>query len=154
MVTSLGADRVIDYTREDFAQGEARYDLILDTGGAATLSRLRRVLRPKGTLVIVGAETGGPWLGGLDRQLRATFLSLFVGQRLGTFIAKENYEAMLVLKGLIEAGKVTPAVDRAFPLSQVPAAIDYLRGGKARGKVVIAVREPGSSSPPARSPSS
>jgi len=150
MVRSLGADHVIDYTRDDFAQREARYDLILDTGGAASLSRLRRVLRPKGTLVIVGAETGGPWLGGLDRALRAMFLSPFVGQRLGTFVAKESYEAMLVLKDLIEAGKVTPAVDRAFPLREVPAAIDYMRDGNARGKVVISVREPGSSYPPAR----
>ena len=87
LVRSLGADHVIDYTREDFAEGEQRYDLILDIGGNASLSRLRRALTPNGTLVIVGGETGGRWLGGTDRQIRALVLSPFVGQKLGTFIS-------------------------------------------------------------------
>jgi NADPH:quinone reductase-like Zn-dependent oxidoreductase len=139
MVRSIGADRVIDYTREDFAEGEHRYDVILDTGGNASLARLRRALIPKGTLVIVGGEGGGRWLGGTDRQLRAMMLSPFVGQKLGTFINKESYEYMLVLKDLIESGKVTPVVDRTYPLAEVPEAIGYLEGGHARGKVVISI---------------
>src|SRR3712207_4768626 len=98
MVRSIGADHVIDYTREDFAEGERRYDVILDIGGNSTLSRLRRALTPEGTLVITGGEGGGRWLGGTDRQIRAMMLSPFVGQKLGTFINKENHEYMLVLK--------------------------------------------------------
>lgn len=137
VVQSIGADRVIDYTREDFATGELRYDLILDIGGNSSLSRLRRVLAPRGTLVIVGGEGGGRWLGGLDRQLRATLLSRLVSQRLGTFIAKAKYEDMLVLSELIESGQVTPVIDRCYPLAEVPEAIRYLEEGRARGKVVI-----------------
>jgi NADPH:quinone reductase-like Zn-dependent oxidoreductase len=139
LVRSLGADRVIDYTREDFADEERRYDVILDVGGNASLSRLRRALTPKGTLVIIGGESDGRWIGGTDRQLRALVLSPFVGQKLGTFIARENHEDMIVLKALIEAGKVTPVIDRAYPLSEVADAIRYMRDGRARGKVVITV---------------
>jgi NADPH:quinone reductase-like Zn-dependent oxidoreductase len=139
LVRSLGADHVIDYTRDDFAQGVSRYDVILDIGGNSSLSRLRRALTPRGTLVIVGGEGGGRWLGGTDRQIRALVLSRFVGQKLGTFISKENHEDMLVLKELIEAGKVTPVIDRTYPLSEVPQAIRYLEQGQARGKVVITV---------------
>jgi NADPH:quinone reductase-like Zn-dependent oxidoreductase len=139
MVGSLGADHVIDYTRDDIAAGEQRYDLILDIGGNRSLSRLRRALAPKGTLVIVGGEAGGRWLGGNDRQLRALLLSRFVGQKLTTFISKENHQDMLVLKGLIEAGKVTPVIDRTYPLREVPQAIRYLEQGHAQGKVVITV---------------
>jgi NADPH:quinone reductase-like Zn-dependent oxidoreductase len=139
LVRSLGADRVIDYTREDFADGERRYDVILDVGGNASLSRLRRALTPKGTLVITGGETDGRWIGGTDRQLRALVLSPFVGQKLGTFISRENHEDMIVLKTLIEAGKVTPVIDRAYPLSEVADAIRYMRDGRARGKIVITV---------------
>jgi NADPH:quinone reductase-like Zn-dependent oxidoreductase len=139
MVRSIGADHVIDYTREDFAEGDQRYDLILDIGGNSTLARLRRALAPRGTLVIVGGEGGGRWLGGTDRQIRALVLSPFVSQKLGTFVNKENHEDMLVLKELIESGKVAPVIDRTYPLSQVPEAIRYLEEGHARGKVVIAV---------------
>jgi len=139
MVRSIGADHVIDYTREDFAEGDQRYDLILDIGGNSTLSRLRRALASRGTLVIVGGEGGGRWLGGTDRQLRAMMLSPLVGQKLGTFVNKENHEDMLVLKELIEAGKVTPIIDRTYPLAEVPEAIRYLEEGHARGKVVISV---------------
>jgi NADPH:quinone reductase-like Zn-dependent oxidoreductase len=139
MVRSLGADHVIDYTREDFAEGEQRYDVILDIGGNPSLSRLRRALAPKGTLVIVGGEMGGRWLGGLDRQLRALLLSPFVSQKLTTLISKENHEDLIVLKELIESGKVTPVIDRTYPLSEVPQAIRYLEQGHARGKVVITV---------------
>ena len=137
MVRSIGADHVVDYTREDFAEAERRYDVILDTGGNAPLSRLRRALTPKGTLVIVGGETDGRLLGGSDRQLRALVLSPFVSQKLGTFVCRENHEDLIVLKELIEAGKVTPVIDRTYPLSEVPEAIRYMRDGQARGKVVI-----------------
>jgi NADPH:quinone reductase-like Zn-dependent oxidoreductase len=139
LVRSLGADRVIDYTREDFADGQQRYEVILDVGGNASLSHLRRALTPKGTLVITGGETDGRWLGGTDRQLRALVLSPFVGQKLGTFVSRENLGDLMVLKEFIEAGKVTPVVDRAYPLSEVPDAIRYMREGRARGKLVITV---------------
>ena len=139
LVRSLGADHIIDYTRDDFANGQHRYDVILDIGGNSSLSRLRSTLAPKGTLVIMGGETDGRWLGGSDRQVRAMLLSLFTSQKLGTFICKENHEDMLVLKELIEAGKVTPAIDRTYPLSEVPKAVRYLEEGHARGKVVITV---------------
>jgi NADPH:quinone reductase-like Zn-dependent oxidoreductase len=137
MVRSIGADRVIDYTREDFAEGQQPYDVILDIGGNSSLARLRRALAPRGTLVIVGGEGGGRWLGGTDRQLRALALSPFVSQKLGTFVASENHEDMLVLQELIESGKVTPVIDRTYPLSEVPEAIRYLEEGRAKGKVVI-----------------
>ncbi len=139
LVRSIGADHVIDYTRDDITDQGQRYDVILDTGGNRSLSQLRRALTPRGTLVIVGGETGGRWLGGADRQLRALMLSPFVGQKLGTFIASENKEDLLVLKELIESGQVTPAIDRTYPLSEVPAAIRYMQEGHARGKVVITV---------------
>jgi NADPH:quinone reductase-like Zn-dependent oxidoreductase len=139
LVRSIGADHVIDYEREDFAEGEQRYDLILDIGGNSSLSRLRHALTPKGTLVIAGGETDGRWLGGVDRQLRAQVLSPFVSQKLGTFIASVNADDLIVLKELIEAGKVTPVIDKTYPLNEVPEAIRYLEKGHARGKVVIAV---------------
>jgi NADPH:quinone reductase-like Zn-dependent oxidoreductase len=139
MVRSIGAEHVIDYTQDDFADGEQRYDVILDIGGHSSLSRLRRALTPKGTLVIVGGETDGRWLGGIDRQLRALLLLRVVAQKLGTFLSRENHEDMIVLKELIEAGKLTPVIDRSYPLSQVPQAIRYMRDGHARGKVVITV---------------
>jgi NADPH:quinone reductase-like Zn-dependent oxidoreductase len=139
MVRSLGADHVIDYTHEDFADGEQRYDVILDIGGNSSLSRLRRALSPKGTLVIVGGEKGGRWLGGIDRQLRAILLSRFVGQKLTTFVSRERHEDLMVLKALIEAGKITPVIDRRYPLTETPEAIRYLEQGRARGKVIITV---------------
>jgi NADPH:quinone reductase-like Zn-dependent oxidoreductase len=139
MVRSLGVDHVIDYQREDFADGEQRYDVILDIGGNSSLSRLRRALAPKGTLVFVGGETGGRWLGGVDRQLRALVLSRFVHQRLTTFVSTQNHEDLTVLAELLETGQVTPVIDQTFPLSEGPKAIRYLEEGHARGKVVITV---------------
>jgi NADPH:quinone reductase-like Zn-dependent oxidoreductase len=140
MVRSIGADHVIDYTQEDFADvHDQRYDLILDIGGNSSLSRLRRALASLGTLVIVGGEGGGRWLGGTDRQIRAIMLSPLVGQKLGTFVNKENHEDLMVLGELIESGKVTPVIDRTYPLAEVPEAIRYLEEGRARGKVVITV---------------
>jgi NADPH:quinone reductase-like Zn-dependent oxidoreductase len=139
MVRSIGADHVIDYTRENFADGDERYDVILDIGGNSSLSRLRRALTSEGTLVIVGGEGGGRWLGGLERQLWATMLSPFVGQKLGTFVSTPTHEDLLVLKELIESGKVTPVIDRTYPLAEVPEAMRYLEGGHAKGKVLITV---------------
>jgi NADPH:quinone reductase-like Zn-dependent oxidoreductase len=138
-VQALGADHVIDYTREDFADGRRRYDVILDIAGNRSLSHLRRALAREGTLVIVGGEGGGKWFGGIDRQLRAHLLSPFMRQKLGTWISKERKEDLDALCDLLEAGKVKPVVDRTFPLSEVPEAIRYLRERRARGKVVITV---------------
>jgi NADPH:quinone reductase-like Zn-dependent oxidoreductase len=139
LVRSIGADDVIDYTRDDFAETGQRYDLILDTAGNRSVSHLRRALAPRGTLVIGGGEGGGRWFGGIDRQLRALMLSPFVRQKLGTFIAKPNGVDLVVLKELIEAGKVTPVIGTTYPLSEVPEAVGYLEEGHARGKVVITV---------------
>jgi NADPH:quinone reductase-like Zn-dependent oxidoreductase len=138
-VRALGADHVIDYTREDFADGRHRYDVILDIGGNRRLSDLRRALTPRGRLVIVGGETDGRLLGGADRQMRASLLSPFVSQRLGTFVASENAADLVALRELIESGKVAPAIDRTYPLGEVAAAIRHLIDGKARGKLVITV---------------
>ena len=137
MVRSIGADHVIDYMRDDIAAGKLRYDVIIDTGGHRPLKQLRHVLTSRGTLVIVGSETGGRWLGGLDRQLRAVMLSGFTSQKLGTFICSENAADLVVLTELIESGKVTPVIDQTYPLSETAAAISYVQEGRARGKVVI-----------------
>jgi NADPH:quinone reductase-like Zn-dependent oxidoreductase len=140
LVHSLGVDHVIDYTRTDITDGGARYDVVLDLAGNRPLTHLRRALTPRGTLVIVGGEGGGRWLGGTDRQIRALVLSPFMTQNLRTFINSENGRDLKVLTDLIESGKLTPVVDRTFPLHQTPAAISYLAEGHARGKVVITVR--------------
>ena len=139
MVRALGADAVIDHTREDFADGGPRYDVILDIGGNARLTRLRSALTPRGRLVIVGGETGGRLLGGSSRQIRAQLLSLVIGQKLGTFVASETAADLGALRELIEAGKLTPAIDRTYPLAETPAAIRCLLDGQVRGKLVISV---------------
>jgi NADPH:quinone reductase-like Zn-dependent oxidoreductase len=138
-VRSIGADHVIDYTRDDFASARERFDVIIDIGGNSTLARLRRALTPKGTLVIVGGEGGGAWFGGIDRQLRAMMLSPFVGQKLVSFINRENHQDLIVLSDLIESGKVTPVIDRTYPLAEVPRAIRRLQDGEARGKIAITI---------------
>jgi NADPH:quinone reductase-like Zn-dependent oxidoreductase len=138
-VRALGADHVVDYTSDDFADGERRYDVILDIGGNRRLAHLRRALTPRGRLVIVGGETDGRWLGGIDRQLRALLLSPFVGQKLGTFVASENAEDLMALRGLIDSDQLAPAIDRSYPLSEVAAAIRYMLDGHARGKLVVTV---------------
>jgi NADPH:quinone reductase-like Zn-dependent oxidoreductase len=138
-VRSIGADDVIDYTREDFADETRHWDLIIDTGGRRSLSELRRALTPEGTLVIVGGEGGGKWLGGFDRNLRSGLVSMFVRQRLTMLASKELGEDFDVLRELIEAGKVRPVIDRTYPLIEAPEAIRYVVEGRARGKVVITV---------------
>jgi len=139
LVRSLGADHVIDYTQEDFADGAERYDLILDIAGNPTLSRLRRVLTPTGTAVIVGGEQGGRLTGGLDRQFRAAALSLFVRQRLTFFVSKERGSDLERLTEFIEAGKLMPSIDEIFALDQVPEAMRHLAAGKVRGKIAITI---------------
>jgi len=141
-VRSLGADHVIDYTREDFADAGPRYDLILDMAGNRSLSHLRRALAPRGTLVIVGGEGGDRWTGGTHRQIRALLLSPFVSQRLRSFVATERREDLQLLKEMIEAGQLRPVVDRTYPLRGVPDAIRDLVEGRARGKLVISVSGP------------
>ncbi|TMK19377.1 MAG: NAD(P)-dependent alcohol dehydrogenase [Actinobacteria bacterium] len=138
-VRSLGADDVIDYTHEDFADGTRQWDLVLDTGGRRSLSDLRRALTPKGTLVIVGGEGGGNVLGGFDRNIRSGLASKFVSQRLTMLTSKERGEDFEALRELIEAGKVTPVIDRIYPLNEAPEAIRYLQEGHARGKIVLTV---------------
>ncbi|MFC9817200.1 NAD(P)-dependent alcohol dehydrogenase [Streptomyces virginiae] len=138
LVRSIGADDVVDYTQEDPVDGSRRYDLILDIAGNRPLSRLRRALTARGTLVIVGGEGGGRWLGGNERQLGALLLSPFVGQRLRSLAVMEQHHSDLrALTELIEDGSVTPVVDRSYPLAEVPDAIRHLRGGQVRGKIAI-----------------
>jgi len=139
-VRALGADHLVDYTTDDFADGEHRYDVILDIGGNRRLSHLRRALTRGGRLIIVGGETAGRWLGGVDRQLRAVLLSPFVSQKLATFVASENAQDLMVLRELIDSGQLAPAIDRSYPLNEVAAAMRYLLDGRARGKLVITVQ--------------
>jgi NADPH:quinone reductase-like Zn-dependent oxidoreductase len=139
LVRSIGADEVIDYTRTDVTDGTRQWDLIVDTGGRRSLSQLRRALTPKGTLVIVGGEGGGRWMGGFLRNLRAPLLSRFVGQRLRMLTSKPGQEDLQVLRELIEAGKLTPRIGRTYPLTDVPAAMRALEAGNTRGKLVITV---------------
>ena len=138
LVKSLGADHVIDYTREDFADGARRYDLVLDIGGSTPVRRLRRALRPRGTLVFVGGENSGN-LTGLGRQLRGALVSPFLRQRLVLLMAKERAADLERLSGLIEDGKLVPSVDRSYPLEEAPDAMRLLEEGRVRGKVVITV---------------
>ena len=137
LVRSIGADHVIDYTRADFADGQRRYDLILDIGGNSPLSRLRRALTRRGTLVIAGGE-GARWTG-VGRQLRALALSVLVRQRLTMFVSRHRQADLDTLRLLTEGGQVIPVVDRTYPLAETPKAIRRLYAGHARGKIVISV---------------
>jgi NADPH:quinone reductase-like Zn-dependent oxidoreductase len=140
LVRSIGANQVIDYTRDDVTDGSRHWDLILDTGGHRPLSRLRRALTPRGTLVIVGSEGRGRWLGGFDRNLRAVALSRLVGQRLRMLSSKPRQEDLQTLRQLIEAGEVTPVIGRTYPLPEVPQAMRQLvEGGGGGGKIAITV---------------
>jgi NADPH:quinone reductase-like Zn-dependent oxidoreductase len=139
LVRSIGADDVIDYTRHDVTDGTRQWDLILDTAGRRSLSQLRRALTPKGTLVIVGGEGGGRWMGGFTRNLRAPLLSRFVGQRLRMLASKPRQDDLRILREFLETGKVTPLTGRTYPLADVPEAISQLEAGHTRGKLVITV---------------
>ncbi len=140
MVRSIGADQVIDYTRNDFTRSGHRYDLIFDCVGNHSLSACRRVLNRKGIYLMVGGP-GGRWIDPLPRGLRALLLSRFVSQNLFMFLTRRNKGDLTTLRELMETGKVTPVIDRRYTLSEVPEAIRYLEEGHARGKVVIANKE-------------
>ena len=131
MVRSIGADHVVDYTREDFTRGETRYDLMLDTVGNRSLRECRRVLTPKAVYVSIS--------GAMAHLLGTSMLKPFVSQDIEIPVAKRNKADLEILSGLIEVGKVTPVIDRTYPLNEVPAAIRYLETGHARGKIVITV---------------
>jgi NADPH:quinone reductase-like Zn-dependent oxidoreductase len=137
MVRSIGADHVIDYTREDFTEGAQRYDLILDNVGNHALLDTKRALKPGGILVMVGGPKRDPWLGPISRVVQAGLLSPFVSEEIVTFFAELNQDDLNVLGDLVRADKLTPVIDRRYTLSEVPAAIRYLGTGRARGKVVI-----------------
>jgi len=141
MVRSLGADHVIDYTKEDFTKGDERYDVILDNVGTQPLSGFRRVLKPNGICVMIGG--GGPndgrWVGPMARPLKALLISPFISQKMGMMLAQGNKDDLNVLADLMQSGKVTPVIDRTYKLSELPAAIAYLEEGHARGKVIITV---------------
>jgi len=140
LVRSIGADDVIDYTREDFTDGSRRWDVIVDTAGRRPLRELRRALTPRGTLVIVGGDGGGSWTGGFFRgMLRGPIVSVFVGQTLSGLSAKTTKEDLQALSDLIEAGKVTPVVDRTFDLVEAADAVRYLAEGHPAGKIVVTV---------------
>lgn len=139
LVRRLGAHRVIDYRTADPLAEPSRYDVIIDTGGNRSIRDLRRALTPSGTLVIVGGENGGRWVGGADRQIRAKVASLFSRRRLTTFVAREDSSHLERLADLVETGDVVPVVDRVFPLTAAAAAIDHLEQGAASGKIAISV---------------
>ncbi|MCU1572150.1 MAG: NADPH:quinone reductase [Micrococcaceae bacterium] len=139
LVRSLGADDVLDYRVDDFADGTQLFDLILDIGGNPPLSRLRRALARGGRAIIVGGESGGKWTGGFGRSLRAPLFSLFVRERLSPLASKERASDLERLRTLIEAGQVTPSVDRIYELHDVPKAMRQLEAGLVRGKIAISV---------------
>ena len=139
LVRSIGADHVIDYTQEDFTRGAGRYDIVVDTVGNHSLAEFRRVLNSQGTFVIVGGK-GGRWIGPLAQVLKGRLMSRVVSpQRIVTASGRPSGKDLEFLNGLIEAGKVTPVIDRAYVLSEAPEAIRYLEQGHARGKVVVTV---------------
>jgi NADPH:quinone reductase-like Zn-dependent oxidoreductase len=136
MVRSIGADHVIDYTREDFTADTGRYDLILDNVGNHSMARTRRALIPGGTLISNGGGHAG---GKLGRTIRAMLVSMVVRQQAGPTVKSQNHDDLVALKGLVEAGKITPVIDRTYPLTQTPDAIGHVATGHARGTVVITV---------------
>lgn len=141
LVRSLGADHVIDYTKEDFTKTDQRYDLIIDNVGNRSLSECRRVLKPKGILVLVGGGGANEQglIGPMAKPIKAMLLSPFVSQKIGMILAELNHDDLAFLAGLMESGKVKPVIDRSYKLSEVPEAIKYVEQGHARGKVVVSV---------------
>jgi NADPH:quinone reductase-like Zn-dependent oxidoreductase len=141
LVRSLGADHVIDYTKEDFTKSAERYNVILDNVGTQPLSSFRRVLKPNGICVIIGG--GGPndgkWVGPMARPIKAKLMSPFISQKMGMMMANANQKDLTVLADMMQSGKVTPVIDRTYPLSEIREAVRYLEQGHARGKVVITV---------------
>jgi NADPH:quinone reductase-like Zn-dependent oxidoreductase len=144
LVQSLGADHVIDYTKEDFTKGEERYDLIVDNVGTQPLSGMRRVLKPKGICAMIGGggPNDGPWIGPFGRIIHTLLLSPFISQKMGMMMAQPTKDDLTILADLMQSGKVKPVIDRTYPLSQIADAIRYLEEGHARGKVIISVDAP------------
>lgn len=139
LVRTLGADHVMDYTAQDFAGGSDHYDVVIDIAGNPSISRLRQALTPSGTAVITGGEEGGSWTGSLDRQFRAMALSPFIRQRLTMIVGTQGAADLEYIAGLLEAGTITPTIDRTYPLGQVPDAMRYFDAGKVRGKIAIII---------------
>jgi NADPH:quinone reductase-like Zn-dependent oxidoreductase len=137
MVGSIGADHVIDYTREDYTSTGQHYDLLVDIAGNRTLAECRRVLAPAGVLVGVGAPDGGRWIGPAARAVKMILLSPVVSQQLAVFLARQNRDDLVLLRAMLEAGTVTPVIDRTYALGAAAEAIRYLQQGHANGKVVI-----------------
>ena len=142
LVRSLGADHVIDYTRENFTEGDARYDVIVDNVGNHPLLALRRVLAPDGIVVAVSGPKDNPWIGPFWRILRASALSAFVSQDYNTLLSEFRQADLETLAGMMAAGQVTPVIDREYPLEQAVDALAYLETGRARGKVIVVVSPP------------
>ena len=141
LVRSIGADRVIDYTQEDFTKSGQRYDLVFDCIGNHALSACRRVLHPQGILIMAGTRSGRGMIGLFARLITALVVSRFVKQKLVTFLARPSKEDLAIMRDLMANGKVTPVIDRCYSLSEVPEALRYLEEGHARGKVVITVEQ-------------
>ncbi|WP_407700613.1 NAD(P)-dependent alcohol dehydrogenase [Steroidobacter gossypii] len=137
LVRSLGADRVIDYTQQNFTEGGERYDLILDNVGNHSFLKVRRVLKPRGTIVIVGGQSDEPFLGPMVQFIEGMAVSPFISQEIVGFIAHMNSSDLQALANLAREGKLTPVIDRRYPLDQAAEAIAYLEQGRARGKVVV-----------------
>jgi NADPH:quinone reductase-like Zn-dependent oxidoreductase len=152
MVRSIGADRVIDYQKEDFTKGDTRYDLIVDNIGNRALMDVVDVLAPNGIYVIVGAPSEDPWIGAIAAPIRASFYSPFVDQELKFFVAKMEQKDVEYLASLMREGKLVSVIDRRYPLAEAAEAIRYLETGRARGKVVITVNQPELSSAARTSP--
>jgi NADPH:quinone reductase-like Zn-dependent oxidoreductase len=142
LVRSLGADRVIDYTKDDFTLGSERYDVIVNMAGGRSLGEMRRVLRDDGTLVLVGGEGGNRWVGAAGQWFNALLMSPFVRHKLRPLATKPNRKDLELVKELVDSGKLASVIDRTFALAEVPDAFRYLLTGKARGKVVITVQDP------------
>jgi NADPH:quinone reductase-like Zn-dependent oxidoreductase len=138
LVSSLGADHVVDYTREDFTRSGRRHDVIFDVGGNRSLAAMRRALSPTGTLVMI-APGAGEWVGPLVRIAGALLISRFSAQRLRPFLSSVSMDDLLVLRDMVEQGMLRPVIDRTFPYEQIPDAIRYVEAGHAHGKVVITI---------------
>ena len=139
MVRSIGADHVIDYTQEDYTKSDQRYDLIVDNVGNHPLLENRRVMKPKGILVIVGGPKTGKWIGPMTLPVKAALLNPFVSQEFVMILTDLTTQDMTLISDLMQAGKVTPVIDRRYPLSEVPEAIRYLETGRARGKIIVSM---------------
>jgi NADPH:quinone reductase-like Zn-dependent oxidoreductase len=139
LVRSIGADHVIDYTREDFTKGTQRYDLILDNVSTHSLSEYKRVMTPNGVYVGIGSTDPGRWFAWAVQPVEAWLLSPFTSQKFGMILAELNKDDLATLAGLMESGKVTPVIDRTYKLSEAAEALRYLEKGHARGKVVVTV---------------